>query len=98
MKTRTATITIDPTVTSRRRRSMSSGREGRVVEVALEELPDLDVFRVEELLWGTLHDDLPFAQQGKPVGHAEGSTNVMRHHDAGDTQLVVQPLHQTIDD
>jgi hypothetical protein len=45
-----------------------------------------------------LHDDHAFAEQGQPVGDPERATHVVRHHDAGDTQLVVQPLHEAVDD
>src|SRR6185295_19275870 len=76
---------------------MCSGREGGVREVALEELLDLGVPRLEELFLGPLLDDLPAGEEGQTIRYPEGAANVVGYHHAGHAELIVEALHQAVD-
>ena len=67
-----------------------------VLEVTLQEGPDVRVVGLEEFLRRTLHHHLAVLEQRQPVCHPEGSPHVVRHRDAGDAQLLVEALHQAV--
>src|SRR2546425_2901542 len=67
------------------------------LQVALQELGHRGVLGLQDLLARAHGADLRLPQQRDAVGHAERAAHVVRHHHAGDTDLVLQPLNQPVD-
>src|SRR5258708_4915601 len=64
------------------------------LEVALQELLHRGVFRRQDLFRRPDGADLGLPQQGDAVGDPERAAHIVRHFDAGDAQLLLQPLDQ----
>src|SRR2546426_4689651 len=90
--------TIAPTPTSCLYvRSIVALADDGHLQVALEELMHGRVLRLQDLLARAHGADLRLPQQGDTVGDAERAAHVVRHHHAGDADLVLQPLDQPVD-
>src|SRR6266487_60577 len=67
------------------------------LQVALQELQHRGILGLEDLLRRPHRADLRLPQQRHAVRHAERTAHVVRHDDAGDAQLLLQPLDQPVD-
>src|SRR6267143_583069 len=98
-KTTRPSSTIAPTPTSCLyvRSIVALALDDGHLEVALEELVHRRVLGLQDLFARAHGADLRLPQQGDAVGHAERPAHVVRHHHAGDADLLLQPLDQPVD-
>src|SRR6266498_4127403 len=68
------------------------------LQVALQELQHRGILGLEDLFRRPYRADLRLPEQRHAIRHAERAAHVVRYDDAGDTQLLLQPLDQPVDD
>src|SRR2546425_1395564 len=98
-KTTSPSSTIAPTPTSCLyvRSIVAFGVNEGHLQVALEELLHRGVLGVQDLFARAHGADLRLPQQRDAVGDAERPAHVVRHHHAGDADLLLQSLDQPVD-